>query len=94
MALKIKLGIEKRALVLFYIVNFRYILQSNVFGLFLAKFLLFLSKAFLMTDDFALDILPTRDLIHTLTLFSLPDFIFCVKQSKQSSGSINFVFFF
>lgn len=31
-----------------------------------------------MTDDFALDILPTRHLIHTLTLFSLPDFIFCV----------------
>lgn len=53
MALKIKLGIEKRALVLFSTVYFRYILQSNVFGLFLlAKFLLFLSKAFLMTDDF------------------------------------------
>lgn len=61
----------------------------------LAKFLLFFfSKAFLMTDDFALDILPMQDVIHTLTLFSLPDVIFCVKHSKQSSGSIYFVFFF
>lgn len=71
------------SLSLFYF--FLYILQADVFGLFLlAKFaMVFFDDKLLFDNRLVLDILPTGDLIRILHLFLQTDFIFTVRVNSS-----------